>query len=48
MPLSESLLFLQIRFDYFLFGDGHADLTPPQLAFSLVTTQGVMLLNPKP
>jgi prepilin-type N-terminal cleavage/methylation domain-containing protein/prepilin-type processing-associated H-X9-DG protein len=32
----------------FLFGDGHADLTPPQLAFSLVTTQGVVLLNPKP
>jgi len=32
----------------FLFGDGHADLSPPQLAFSLVTTQGVVLLNPKP
>jgi prepilin-type processing-associated H-X9-DG protein len=32
----------------FLFGDGHADLTPPQLSFSLVTTQGVVLLNPKP
>ncbi|MGA2854056.1 MAG: type II secretion system protein [Verrucomicrobiota bacterium] len=32
----------------FLFGDGHADLTPPQLPFSLVTTQGVVLLNPKP
>jgi prepilin-type N-terminal cleavage/methylation domain-containing protein/prepilin-type processing-associated H-X9-DG protein len=32
----------------FLFGDGHVDLTPPQLAFSLVTTQGVVLLNPKP
>ena len=32
----------------FLFGDGHADLTPPQLAFSLVTTQGVVLLNPRP
>jgi len=32
----------------FLFGDGHADFTPPQLAFSLVTTQGVVLLNPKP
>jgi prepilin-type N-terminal cleavage/methylation domain-containing protein/prepilin-type processing-associated H-X9-DG protein len=32
----------------FLFGDGHAELTPPQLAFSLVTTQGVVLLNPKP
>ena len=32
----------------FLFGDGHADLTPPQLPFSLVPTQGVVLLNPKP
>jgi prepilin-type N-terminal cleavage/methylation domain-containing protein len=32
----------------FLFGDGRAELTPPQLAFSLVTTQGVVLLNPKP
>jgi prepilin-type N-terminal cleavage/methylation domain-containing protein/prepilin-type processing-associated H-X9-DG protein len=32
----------------FLFCDGHADLTPPQLSFSLVTTQGVVLLNPKP
>jgi len=32
----------------FLFGDGHAELTPPRLAFSLVTTQDVVLLNPKP
>jgi prepilin-type processing-associated H-X9-DG protein len=32
----------------FLFGDGHAEFTPSQLAFSLVTTQGVVLLNPKP
>jgi len=32
----------------FLFGDGHAELSPPRLAFSLVTTQGVVLLNPKP
>lgn len=32
----------------FLFGDGHVDLTPPLLSFSLVTTQGVVLLNPKP
>jgi prepilin-type N-terminal cleavage/methylation domain-containing protein/prepilin-type processing-associated H-X9-DG protein len=32
----------------FLFGDGHAELSPPQLAFSLVTTQGIVLLNPKP
>ena len=31
-----------------LFGDGHVDLTPPQLAFSLTITQGVILLNPKP
>lgn len=32
----------------FLFGDGHAELTSPQLAFSFVTTNGVVLLNPKP
>jgi prepilin-type processing-associated H-X9-DG protein len=32
----------------FLFADGHAELSPPQLAFSLVTTPGVVLLNPKP
>ena len=32
----------------FLFGDGHVDMTPPELSFSLVTTQGVVLLNPKP
>jgi prepilin-type N-terminal cleavage/methylation domain-containing protein/prepilin-type processing-associated H-X9-DG protein len=32
----------------FLFCDGHADTTPPQLSFSLVTTQGIVLLNPKP
>ena len=32
----------------FLFGDGHVDLTPAQLAFSLAVTQGVVLLNPKP
>ena len=32
----------------FLFCDGHAELTPPQLAFSFVTTNGVVLLNPKP
>ena len=32
----------------FLFGDGQVELTPPPLAFSLVTTQGVVLLNPKP
>ena len=32
----------------FLFGDGHAEMTPPRLAFSLATPQGVVLLNPKP
>ena len=32
----------------FLFTDGHVELSPPQLSFSLVTTQGVVLLNPKP
>jgi prepilin-type processing-associated H-X9-DG protein/prepilin-type N-terminal cleavage/methylation domain-containing protein len=31
-----------------LFCDGHVELTPPRLPFSLVTTQGVVLLNPKP
>ena len=32
----------------FLFCDGNLKLTPPQLAFSLVATQGVVLLNPRP
>jgi prepilin-type N-terminal cleavage/methylation domain-containing protein/prepilin-type processing-associated H-X9-DG protein len=32
----------------FLFGDGHAELSPPKLPFSLVTPGSVMLLNPKP
>ena len=32
----------------FLFGDGHAEMTPPRLAFSLVTPPGVVLLNPEP
>ncbi len=32
----------------FLFGDGHAEMSPPQLSFSLVTPPGVVLLNPKP
>jgi prepilin-type processing-associated H-X9-DG protein len=32
----------------FLFCDGHVELTPPPLAFSLATNQGVVLLNPKP
>jgi prepilin-type processing-associated H-X9-DG protein/prepilin-type N-terminal cleavage/methylation domain-containing protein len=31
-----------------LFCDGHAELTPPRLAFSLVTSNGVVLVNPKP
>ncbi len=32
----------------FLFGDGHAEISPPLAPFSLVLTQGVVLLNPKP
>ncbi|HEX5400114.1 MAG TPA: type II secretion system protein [Verrucomicrobiae bacterium] len=32
----------------FLFGDGHAELSPPKLSFSLATPPGVVLLNPKP
>ena len=32
----------------FLFADGHVELSPPQLAFSLVTTPEIVLLNPKP
>jgi prepilin-type N-terminal cleavage/methylation domain-containing protein len=32
----------------FLFCDGNLKLTPPQIAFSLVVTQGVVLLNPRP
>lgn len=31
-----------------LFCDGHVELAPPRLPFSLVTTNGVVLLNPKP
>lgn len=30
----------------FLFTDGHAETTPPRAPFSLVFTQGVVLLNP--
>jgi prepilin-type N-terminal cleavage/methylation domain-containing protein/prepilin-type processing-associated H-X9-DG protein len=30
----------------FLFSDGHAEATPARLPFSLVLTQGVVLLNP--
>ena len=32
----------------FLFGDGHAEMCPPNAGFSLLLTQGVVLLNPKP
>lgn len=32
----------------FLFCDGHTELTPPELTFSPVITNGVELLNPKP
>ena len=32
----------------FLFGDGHMEMTPARIPFSLVITQGVVLLNPKP
>ncbi|HUA37259.1 MAG TPA: type II secretion system protein [Candidatus Sulfopaludibacter sp.] len=32
----------------FLFCDGHAELSPPQLAFPLLISNGVVLLNPKP
>jgi prepilin-type processing-associated H-X9-DG protein len=32
----------------FLFGDGHMEMTPPRISFSLAITQGVVLLNPKP
>ena len=38
---------LQIRRE-FSFRRRPCGFTPPQLAFSLVTTQGVVLLNPKP
>jgi prepilin-type processing-associated H-X9-DG protein len=31
-----------------LFGDGHMQMTPPRISFSLAITQGVVLLNPKP
>ena len=32
----------------FLFGDGHMEMTPPQVPFSLPIPQGVVLLNPRP
>ena len=31
-----------------LFCDGHAELSPPRLPFPLATSNGVVLLNPKP
>jgi prepilin-type N-terminal cleavage/methylation domain-containing protein/prepilin-type processing-associated H-X9-DG protein len=31
----------------FLFGDGRVEWTPPQVPFSIVLTQGVVLLNPR-
>jgi prepilin-type processing-associated H-X9-DG protein len=31
-----------------LFVDGHTDWSPPQASFSIVLTQGIVLLNPKP
>lgn len=32
----------------FLFGDGHAESSPPRARFALALTQGVVLLNPSP
>ncbi len=32
----------------FLFTDGSVEFTPPRIPFSLVLTQGLVLLNPKP
>ena len=32
----------------FLFGDGHMEMTPAKVPFSLPLTQGVVLLNPRP
>ncbi len=32
----------------FLFGDGHMEMTPAQVPFSLAVIQGVVLLNPRP
>jgi len=32
----------------FLFGDGHQELTPPKIPFSLPVPPGIVLLNPKP
>lgn len=32
----------------FLFGDGHMEMTPPRVPFSLATNEGVVLLNPRP
>jgi prepilin-type processing-associated H-X9-DG protein len=32
----------------FLFADGHMEMTPPRVPFSLAITQGTVLLNPRP
>jgi prepilin-type N-terminal cleavage/methylation domain-containing protein len=32
----------------FLFSDGHLEMTPAKIPFSLAITQGVVLLNPRP
>jgi len=32
----------------FLFGDGHMEMTPARVPFSLATNPGVVLLNPRP
>jgi len=32
----------------FLFGDGHMEMTPPKVPFSLAIPPGVVLLNPRP
>ena len=32
----------------FLFSDGHMEMTPPRIPFSLAIPQGVVLLNPRP
>jgi len=32
----------------FVFGDGHMEMTPAKISFSLPIPQGVVLLNPRP
>jgi predicted RecB family nuclease len=31
-----------------LFSDGHMEMTPPKISFSLAVPPGVVLLNPRP